>query len=137
LYSGPMERFYLTSIKTCIKSGSLLFVAGVLIVVAVRAAEWSVIGGVVAIVVGAVVYGRSLARAGFDAVLVRLSQYSRTKSLLILLGALLLNGFGYIALSVIGYLGLGLELDLSRIIALIAAIVFLPMSVLIITTSRD
>jgi len=132
-----MERFYLTSIKTCIKSGGLLFVAGILIVVAVRAAEWSVIGGVVAIVVGAIVYGRSLARAGFDAVLVRLSQYSRTRSLLILLGALLLNGFGYIALSVIGYVGLGLELDLSRIMALIAAIVFLPMSVLIITTSSD
>ena len=132
-----MERFYLTSIKTCIKSGCLLFVAGILIVLAVRAAEWSVIGGVVAIVIGAVVYGRSLARAGFDAALVRLSQYSRTRSLLILLGALLLNGFGYIALSVIGYLGLGLALDLSRIIALIAALVFLPMSLLIITTSRD
>jgi len=132
-----MERFYLTSIKTCIKSGGLLFVAGILIVFAVRAAEWSVIGGVVAIVIGAIVYGRSLARAGFDALLVRLSQYSRTKSLLILLGALLLNGFGYIALSVIGYLGLGLALDLSRIIALIAAIVFLPMSVLIITASSD
>ena len=132
-----MERFYQTSIKTCIKSGGLLFVAGILIVLAVWAAEWSVIGGVVAIVIGAVVYSRSLARAGFDAMLVRLSQYTRTKTLLVFSGALLLNGFGYTALSIIGYLGLGLALDLSRIIALIAAIAFLPMSVLIITTSRD
>lgn len=133
MYAWLMERFYLSSITTCVKSGALLFVAGVLIVLAIRAAEWTVIGGVVAISVGAIVYGRSLARAGFDAMLVRLSQYSKAKALMITFGAIILNSLAYVALVTIGFVGLDLTLDLARILALIAAVAFLPMSVFIVT----
>ncbi len=133
MYAWPMERFYLSSISTCLKSGALLFVAGVLIVLAIRAAEWTVIGGVAAISVGAIVYGRSLARAGFDAMLVRLSQYSKAKALMVMLGAIMLNGLAYVTLVAIGFAGLDLSLDLARILALIAAVAFLPTSVFIVT----
>jgi hypothetical protein len=132
-----MERFFLSSIGTCLKSGTLLFVAGILIVFALRLAEWTVVGGVITIAVGAVVYGRSLARAGFDAMLVRLSPFSRAKSVLLVFIAITFNAIGYVVLFAFGFVGLELDLDLARVLALIAAVAYLPASVLIATTLID
>lgn len=112
-------------------------VAGILIVFALRLAEWTVVGGVITIVIGAVVYGRSLARAGLDAVLVRLSGTSRTKSFALISSAIALNTLGYIILTLFGFVGLDVEVELARVLALIAAIAYLPASVLIVAHVFD
>ncbi len=96
-----MKRFYEPTLWTAIRSSSFIALALCAIVATAQMSDWVLLTGVAAIAIIAFVWGRSLTRAGMDAMMVRLSQFGRMRQMIILALATLICGCLFLALTVI------------------------------------
>ena len=131
-----MERFYEPNMITCLKSGSLLFTAALVPTAIAYLADWLLLTGVAVIGTGALLISHNLACAGFNAMLVHLNQHSQLKALSCTFVAIVLNAVAFLALTIAG-VNLESDVNLVRLIALFAAIAFLPLTVLIVIRVSD
>jgi len=110
--------------------------AAAAIIVTEYLAEAELFTGVITLIICALVYGRSLARAGFDAMWVRLTQYSMARGFMFVL-----SGVGIeILLALIAIAAIASNLtysdaaiDQMRLLSLAAIIAFLPFTVVLLT----
>lgn len=131
----PMKRFFEPNLMTCFNSGLFLFAAALAII---AAAYWStlvLLTGIIAITAFAFIFGRSLAYAGLDTMLVKLSQFSRLKaSSVIVLGIFVEMVLFVFAVPILVSLIDTLDIDLVRLISLAASVTFLPFTIVLVAS---
>lgn len=127
-YAASMKRFYEPTVINCLKSGTLLFMAVLLPTATGYFANWFLLTGVVALSAGTLLFSRSLARVGVDAMLVHLSQFNRAVAFLIILSALALHALALVGVTIIA-VRLEMDISLVRTLASFALIAFLPVTI--------
>ena len=130
-----MKRFFEPNLMTCFKSGLFLFAAALAII---AAAYWStlvLLTGIIAITAFAFIFGRSLAYAGLDTMLVKLSQFNRIKAvMMIALGIFVEMVLFVFAVPILVSLNDSLDIDLVRLISLAASVTFLPFTIVLVAS---
>ena len=122
-----MKRFYEPNLMTCFKSGSFLFLVALAIIVTAFWSQTVFLTGMITIILLALVFGRTLAAAGLDAMLVRLSPFSKRKALFLLGVSILFAFFAFVIIVplMISLFGT-LSIQFVRLSALAAATCYLP-----------
>lgn len=130
-----MKRFYEPNLMTCLKSGCFLFAISLIIIATAFWSRWVLLTGVIGIMAFALIMGRSLARAGLDAMLVKLSQFHRLKGAALIGVAILFEGVLFVFAVPITIAAFdNINIEFVRLASLAAATAFLPLSVSILAT---
>lgn len=93
-------------------------------------ADWLLLIGVVALSVATIVFKRNLARVGYDAVLVHLSQFKQITAFLIMVMALAMHTIAFFGITIFA-VRLELDINLVRTLAAFGLIAFLPVTVVV------
>ena len=89
--------------------------------------QWTLLTGIIGIVAIALLMGHSLARAGLDAMLVKLSQFNRFKAIMLIGLTILFQGVLFVfAIPITITIFDGASIEFVRLTSLMAAIAFLP-----------